>query len=108
VVVHEIPQEIGDFMVLLAAGYSRKRALVMNAISGSMAVAGGILGYFLLQNIQGAIPYLLALAASSFIYIAVADLMPRLQKERKTSDFILQPAFFAFGIVVIVSGHFLH
>jgi zinc and cadmium transporter len=108
VVVHEIPQEIGDFMVLLAAGYSRKRALVMNAISGSMAVAGGMLGYFLLQNIQGAIPYLLALAASSFIYIAVADLMPRLQKDRKTSDFILQPAFFAFGIVVIVSGHFLH
>ncbi len=78
VIAHEIPQEVGDFMVLLAAGYSRRRALLLNAVSGSAAVAGGLLGYVVLQGVQGAIPYLLALAAASFIYIAVADLMPAL------------------------------
>lgn len=61
VIAHEIPQEVVDFMVLLAAGYSRQRALLLNAVSGAMAVVGGLLGYIFLQGVQGAIPYLLAL-----------------------------------------------
>lgn len=56
VITHEIPQELGDFVVLLAAGYSRQRALLFNAISGLAAVAGGMLGYLVLQSAQGAIP----------------------------------------------------
>jgi zinc and cadmium transporter len=102
VIAHEIPQEVGDFMVLLAAGHGRRRALLLNALSGSAAVAGGVLGYFLLQGVQGAIPYLLALAAASFIYIAVADLVPALQKHRKPLDFALQFALLGAGVALVV------
>ena len=101
VIAHEIPQEVGDFMVLLAAGYSRRRALLLNALSGSMAVVGGLLGYIVLQGVQWAIPYLLALAAASFIYIAVADLMPPLQKHRKPLDFAVQFALLGAGVGVV-------
>ncbi len=101
VIAHEIPQEVGDFMVLLSAGYSRQRALLLNALSGSMAVAGGLLGYIVLQGVQGAIPYLLAVAAASFIYIAVADLVPVLQKHRKPLDFVVQFALLGAGVAVV-------
>ena len=105
VIAHEIPQEVGDFMVLLAAGYGRRRALLLNALSGSMMVAGGLLGYIVLQGVQGAIPYLLALAAASFIYIAVADLMPALQKHRKPLDFAVQFALLGGGVGLVAWGH---
>ncbi len=105
VIAHEIPQEVGDFMVLLAAGYSRRRALLLNALSGSMAVLGGLLGYIVLQDVQGAIPYLLALAAASFIYIAVADLVPALQKYRKPRDFAEQFALLFGGVAVVAFGY---
>ncbi len=101
VIAHEIPQEVGDFMVLLAAGYSRRRALLLNAVSGSAAVLGGLLGYVVLQGVQGAIPYLLALAAASFIYIAVADLVPALQKHRQPLDFAVQFALLFGGVAVV-------
>ena len=105
VIAHEIPQEVGDFMVLLAAGYSRQRALLLNAVSGSAAVAGGLLGYIFLQGVQGAIPYLLALAAASFIYIAVADLVPALQIHRKPLDFAVQFALLGGGVGLVAWGH---
>lgn len=105
VIAHEIPQEVGDFMVLLAAGYSRQRALLLNAVSSSAAVAGGLLGYIFLQGVQGAIPYLLALAAASFIYIAVADLVPTLQKHRKPVDFAVQFALLGGGVGLVAWGH---
>lgn len=104
VIAHEIPQEVGDFMVLLATGYSRQRALLLNAVSGSAAVAGGLLGYLALQGVQGAIPYLLALAAASFIYIAVADLVPALQKHRKPLDFAVQFALLGGGVGLVAWG----
>lgn len=105
VIAHEIPQEVGDFMVLLAAGYSRQRALLLNAVSGSAAVAGGLLGYVVLQGVQGAIPYLLAVAAASFIYIAVADLVPALQIHRKPLDFVVQFALLGGGVGLVAWGH---
>lgn len=105
VIAHEIPQEVGDFMVLLAAGYSRQRALLLNAVSGSAAVAGGLVGYVVLQDVQGAIPYLLALAAASFIYIAVADLVPALQIHRKPLDFAVQFALLGGGVGLVAWGH---
>jgi zinc and cadmium transporter len=75
-VAHEVPQEVGDFMVLLDTGMSRSRALALNIASSAMAVVGGIIGYFALGGAQAVVPYILALAAASFIYIAVADLIP--------------------------------
>lgn len=105
VIAHEIPQEVGDFMVLLAVGYSRQRALLLNAVSGSAAVAGGLVGYVALQGVQGAIPYLLALAAASFIYIAVADLVPALQIHRKPLDFVVQFALLGGGVGLVAWGH---
>lgn len=105
VIAHEIPQEVGDFMVLLAAGYSRQRALLLNALSSLTAVAGGLLGYVVLQGVQGAIPYLLALAAASFIYIAVADLVPALQIHRKPLDFAVQFALLGGGVGLVAWGH---
>lgn len=105
VIAHEIPQEVGDFMVLLAAGYGRSRALLLNALSSTAAVLGGLLGYIFLQGVQGAIPYLLALAAASFIYIAVADLIPALQKDRKPRDFAMQFALLFGGVALVAFGH---
>ncbi|MCA4409201.1 ZIP family metal transporter, partial [Acinetobacter baumannii] len=80
IVAHEIPQEVGDYIVLLNAGFSRAKALLFNALSGMAAVLGGVLGYLLIGGFEGALPYLLVLASSSFIYISVADLLPQLQQ----------------------------
>lgn len=105
VIAHEIPQEVGDFMVLLAAGYSRQRALLLSALSGLAAVAGGLIGYAVLQGMQEAIPYLLALAAASFIYVAIADLVPALQVHRKPLDFIVQFTLIGSGVGLVAWGH---
>jgi zinc and cadmium transporter len=78
IVAHEIPQEVGDYIVLLNAGFSRTKALLYNALSGLAAVAGGVLGYFVVGPWEDLFPYLLVVAASSFIYVAVADLIPQL------------------------------
>ncbi|NWG87756.1 MAG: ZIP family metal transporter [Hydrogenophilaceae bacterium] len=106
VISHEIPQEVGDFMVLLASGYSRLKALWLNLLSSLAAVLGGVIGWFALSGATGVIPYVLALAAASFIYIAVADLVPALHKHRKPLDFVVQFALLAAGIgVVLLSPH---
>jgi len=80
IVAHEIPQEAGDYIVLLNAGFSRRKALLYNALSGLAAVAGGVLGYFVVEPWEALFPYLLVVASSSFIYVAVADLLPQLQQ----------------------------
>ncbi len=108
VIAHEVPQEVGDFMVLLAAGYSRARALAMNLLSGAAAVLGGVLGWAMLQGVSGAIPYVLALAAASFLYIAVADLVPLLQRQREPRDFAIQFALLAAGVWVVMLGAHSH
>lgn len=106
VVLHEIPQEIGDFMVLVNAGYSRRRALLFNALSGTAAVVGGVLGYMMLRAAEAVVPYLLALAAASFLYIAVADLVPELHKaRRRLRDAGLQFGLIGAGIAAITVFH---
>lgn len=104
VIAHEIPQEVGDFLILLAAGLSRRRALLLNALSGAAMLAGGLLGYLALQQVNSAIPYLLSLAAASFLYIAIADLIPVLQKDRRAADFIVQFALLGCGTGVVLLG----
>ncbi|MDD5364721.1 MAG: ZIP family metal transporter [Gallionellaceae bacterium] len=108
VISHEVPQEVGDFMVLLSAGYSRMKALWLNILSSLASVLGGVVGWLALSGASGVIPYVLALAAASFIYIAVADLVPALHKHRKPIDVISQFALLAAGIGVVVLGTHAH
>ncbi|MBX3662367.1 MAG: ZIP family metal transporter [Burkholderiales bacterium] len=109
IIAHEIPQEVGDFMVLLNAGYSRKKALLLNFASSLMAIAGGVLGYLALDGAREATPYVLVLAAASFIYIAVADLIPEMHRRSDMRSSMLQIVFIAAGIGTILLSHlFLH
>lgn len=105
VIVHEIPQELGDFAILLHSGYSRARALTYNALTGLTTVIGGLAAYFSLSFIHQLAPYVLAVAASSFIYIAVADLIPGLHKRPEFSATVQQVALIVLGIIVISVAH---
>ena len=102
IIAHEIPQEVGDYIVLLNAGLSRTRALAYNALSGLSAVLGGVLGYFVVGRWESLFPYLLVVAASSFIYVAVADLIPQLQQRMSLADTAAQLAWLAAGMAIIV------
>lgn len=109
IIAHEIPQEVGDYIVLLNAGFSKLRALAYNALSGLAAVLGGVLGYFVVGAWEPLFPYLLVVASSSFIYVATADLIPQLQLRLSWRATLLQLAWLAGGIgVVLLATHFLH
>jgi zinc and cadmium transporter len=108
IVAHEIPQEVGDFIVLLNAGFSRAKALLFNALSGLAAVVGGVLGYFVVGPWQLLFPYLLVVAASSFIYVAVADLLPQLQRPLPMRATIAQVGWIVAGLVVVLAIGGLH
>jgi zinc and cadmium transporter len=101
ILLHEVPQEAGDFIVLVNAGFTRQRALLFNALSGLAAVVGGVAGYFLLEPWQAAMPYLLVVAASSFIYVALADLIPQLQQRLPWRETLVQVAWLAGGIGIV-------
>lgn len=98
IVAHEIPQEVGDFIVLVNAGFSRRKALLFNALSGLASVLGGVLGYFLIGNFEGVLPYLLVLASSSFIYVSVADLLPQLQQRLAWRETLAQVSWLGLGL----------
>ena len=101
VIAHEIPQEVGEFAILLDAGYGRMKALLLNALSASMTLPGGILAYIWLAGTQQAVPYVLALSAASFIYIATADLIPSLHKQQTVADSARQFVLLIAGIATI-------
>ena len=102
IVAHEIPQEVGDYIVLLNAGFSRRKALFYNALSGLAAVVGGVLGYYLVGPFEAALPYLLVVASSSFIYVAVADLLPQLQQRLTWRETLVQVAWLAAGLALVL------
>ena len=102
IIAHEIPQEIGDFIVLLNAGFSRTRALLYNLICGLSAVVGGVLAYFFLEKAHAAMPYLLVIASSSFIYIAVSDLIPQMHRRPHWAESIRQTVLIAFGVGFVI------
>ena len=102
IVAHEIPQEVGDYIVLLNAGFSRSKALVYNALSGMAAVLGGVIGYFIVGPWEALFPYLLVVAASSFIYVAVADLIPQLQQRLTLRGTLAQLAWLGAGLLIVV------
>ena len=102
IVAHEIPQEVGDYIVLLNAGFTRARALLFNALSGLASVAGGVLGYLVVEPWRELFPYLLVVAASSFVYISVADLLPQLQRRLRLQETLAQLAWLATGLLAVV------
>jgi zinc and cadmium transporter len=105
VATHEIPQEVGDFAILLHSGYSKSKALFYNILASLTTVVGGVLAYYSLEDLHGSLPYFLALAASSFIYIAVADLIPTLHKKTDMKTSLQQIALIAAGVLLICSLH---
>jgi zinc and cadmium transporter len=101
IIAHEIPQEVGDFAILLHSGYSRKRALQLNLISSFASVAGGMLGYVTLQTMKTWTPAMLALAAASLLYVSVADLIPGLHRRVALRDTVQQVGLIVLGIATI-------
>jgi zinc and cadmium transporter len=105
VFAHEIPQEVGDLAILLNSGMRRRRALVLNVVVSLTSVAGAVIAYFLLEQALGLLPYALAIAAASFLYIAVADLIPGLHRRVDARTSVQQVVLIAIGILLIAVSH---
>ena len=101
VAIHEIPQEIGDYGVLIYAGFKNKTALFINYIIALTVVLGGIVGYFLFLHVEIILPYLLPFAAGGFVYIAASDLIPEIRKELNLRKSITAFAIFVLGIILM-------
>jgi zinc and cadmium transporter len=100
VFAHEVPHEIGDFMILLNAGFERRRAFVFMVISGMSAVLGGVTGYLLLDSYRMLVPYALLIAAASFVYIALSDLLPEIMRRKPLRESLPEVALVLFGVAV--------
>ncbi len=101
VMAHEVPQELADFGILLKAGYSKKKALFYNMLSGASSLFSGLIAYFALEKMQALIPWVLSLSAASFIYIALSDLVPQMHKKTKVKDALIQLLLILVGIAII-------
>lgn len=106
VIAHEIPQEVGDFAILLESGYGRTKALLLNSFSASATLPGGILAFYWLSETLEFVPYILALSAASFIYIASADMIPSLHRETTIPSALRQLVLMLAGIGTIALLHF--
>lgn len=107
ILIHEVPQEIGDYVILLDCGMSRTQAFSISLISGCGAICGAILGYFLLDTVKGLLPYALAVSASSFIYVSLCDLLPRLYKSQNQQKMLYRFFFLLIGVIaaLLISHH---
>ncbi|MBM0103438.1 ZIP family metal transporter [Steroidobacter sp. S1-65] len=105
VCAHEIPQEVGDLAILLNGGMSRLKALTLNLLASVTSVLGGVLAYFAMAEVQQVLPYAIAIAASSFLYIAVADLIPGLHRKVDPGSGVWQLVYIVLGVVVIYVSH---
>jgi len=101
IIAHEVPQEVGDFLILLHSGYSKRKALLLNMLASAAMVVGGVLAYFTLQSAQALVTPLLALAAASMLYVAVADLIPGLHRRTELSATLQQVLLIGLGIATI-------
>lgn len=109
IIAHEIPQEIGDFLILLNSGYTKLRAFMLNLVSSFATLAGGLFAYFGLSAVQGLVPSLLGLAAASMIYVAVADLIPGLHKRTELRATVQQISLIVLGVAsIFITQHFAH
>jgi len=98
VAAHEIPQEVGDFAILLHAGYSRGRALLLNLLSATASAVGAVAAFVAFDFLPAILPYFLALAAASFLYVAMADLIPGLHRGRTDAHSLRQILLIAAGV----------
>lgn len=105
IIAHEIPQEVGDFAILLENGYERKQALILNGISATATLPGALAAYFWLGEMHAATPYILAFSAASFIYIAIADLIPGLHRQVTLTAALRQLVLLLAGIGTIAFFH---
>lgn len=105
VIAHEVPQEIGDFAILLDNGYECKQAIILNGLSAAATLLGALAAYFWLGELHAATPYILALSAASFIYIAIADLIPGLHRQVTLADALQQLLLLLAGIGTIAFFH---
>jgi zinc and cadmium transporter len=99
IVAHEIPQEVGDFVVLLNAGYSRTKAYLFNLLCSMMALLGGVLGFYTLDKASGMVPYVLAFASAGFLYVAISHLMPQMQRKTTLAETMPQLGLIAIGVL---------
>ena len=106
VMAHEVPHHMGDLVVLRQTSANRRMALLKVSLAGAVTALGGVVGYFLVGQLQDFLPYFLAVASSSFVYVALADLIPQLQKRLTARETIAQIAWLIAGMVVVtmVSG----
>jgi len=102
VTAHEIPQEVGDFAILLHAGYSRSKALMLNGLSALASVAGAMAAFFAFDRLPVLLPYFLSLAAASFLYVAMADLIPGLHRGRTDASSLRQIILIAAGVLTML------
>ncbi len=107
IIAHEIPQEVGDFLILLHSGYTRRQAFTFNLLSSLATLVGGVLAYFALQSMQEVVPYFLGIAAASMLYVAVADLIPGLHKRPEIRATIQQVTLIGLGIGSVWLAGFL-
>jgi len=109
VLAHEVPHHMGDLIVLRSTATDRRAALVKVSIAGSVTALGGVLGYWLVDQLQDYLPYFLVVASSSFIYVALADLIPQLQKRLQARETATQIAWLLGGIgLVMLVSHLAH
>lgn len=101
IMAHEIPQEVGNFAVLLHSGASRRRALMLNLLTSLTAVLGGVIGFFALEESLKALPFALAVAAASLLYVAVADLIPGLHRRVDPRSSVTQVILIGLGVALI-------
>ena len=108
IIAHEIPQEVGDFLILLHSGYSKKQAFIFNLVSSLATAVGGFIAYFALSHVQTWVPTILGLAAASMLYVAVADLIPSLHKRTELRATVSQLSLIACGVAsIFLIGYFL-
>jgi zinc and cadmium transporter len=107
VCAHEIPQEVGDLAILLNGGMSRLRALTLNMLTSVTSVVGGVAAYFAMGDVRQILPFAIAIAASSFLYIAVADLIPGLHRKVDPGSGVWQFVYIVLGVAVISISHSL-
>jgi zinc and cadmium transporter len=101
VLAHEVPHHMGDLMVLRAGTSNKRAALVKVSLAGAVTALGGVLGFWLVDQLRELLPYFLVVASSSFIYVALADLIPQLQKRLSASETAAQIAWLAAGILLV-------
>ncbi len=106
VLAHEVPHHMGDLVVMLQSSTNRNMALVKVSLAGAVTALGGVAGYFLLEQLHDWLPYFLVVASSSFVYVALADLIPQLQRRLSVRETVMQIAMLltGMGVVTLVSG----